>query len=152
MRECWMDNYYSQRDQALGAIPYPIRIFVGQRVYGIVTRTLHGQGCGRLSSEEVDGFRREIWNSFEDMLEPVARQHEQQPGNEPFWLLDGEGPTEADVTLFSFVAGIMAGSAVPGSQALIRSLPSVMEYASRIHDKYFVDYQKWSSMETPAKL
>ena len=109
MRECWIDNYPAQRDAALYSIPYLPRLFVGRKVHGIVVTTLHGQGCGRLSSEEVDTFRKEIWHTFEDMLEIVREEH--KDATEPFWILGGDKPTEADVTLFSFIASIESGKA-----------------------------------------
>lgn len=45
MRECWIDNYYAQRDQALSGVPFPVRMIVGQIVYKKVVRTLFGQVC-----------------------------------------------------------------------------------------------------------
>jgi hypothetical protein len=31
----------------------------------------------------------------------------------------------------------------PDSKKLVESLPIVMDYAERIHDRYFPDYVKW---------
>jgi len=110
MRECWVDNYYLQREQALWAVPFPIRVFVGNSVYKKVTTTLHGQGVGRYSSAEVESFRREIWGSFNDLLDEVRQDTGAAAKAGPFWVLGGSEPTEADVTLFSFVASILTAS------------------------------------------
>lgn len=31
----------------------------------------------------------------------------------------------------------------PESKEVVRSLPAVMDYATRIHERYFPDYEKW---------
>jgi len=108
MRECWVDNYYLQRDQALWAVPLPIRVFVGNNVYKKVTKTLYGQGVGRYTSAEVQSFREEVWSSFDDVLSDARETSQSEDTTTPFYILGGEHPTEADVTLFSFVASILA--------------------------------------------
>lgn len=144
MHECWIENFYLQRDQALWSIPLPIRVFVGRSVYGKVTKTLYGQGVGRLTTSEIDMLRREVWQSFDDLLQTARNEQSISNSQEPFWLLGGSAPTEADVTLFGFVASIMSQLPCPGSQELLRTLPNVMNYAGRIHETYFGDYVKWS--------
>jgi len=144
MREVWVDNYYTQREQALWAVPWPIRIYVGHKVYGKVTTTLYGQGTGRLTSEEVDQFRREIWHTFNDILTESRSHSDVEGSKEPFWVLGGSGPTEVDITLYGFLASILAQEACPASTKLISSLPALVDYANRMHDRYFSDYQKWS--------
>jgi hypothetical protein len=32
----------------------------------------------------------------------------------------------------------------PESSAFLKGLPAVMDYATRIHERYFPDYEKWS--------
>jgi len=154
MRECWVDNYYMQREQALWAVPYPIRVLVGRSVYKKVTTTLYGQGVGRYSSAEVESFRHEIWSSFNDLLEDGRQSSDISSTSSPFWVLGRQQPSEADVTLYSFIASIMTANSCPGSQAMLRSMPALMDYAGRIHDQYFADYVKWSTPDAPlnAKL
>ncbi|KAJ9629796.1 hypothetical protein H2203_002177 [Taxawa tesnikishii (nom. ined.)] len=112
MRECWLDNYYVQRDKALASVPFPMRILIGQSVHRKVKRTLYGQGAGRYTDAEIDAFRTEIWSSLNDMLSGVRAyaqsstvnqegNSEVAMGREPFWCLGGEEPTEADVTLLA---------------------------------------------------
>lgn len=31
----------------------------------------------------------------------------------------------------------------PDSQKVVKGLPTVVEYAERIHDRYFPDYKRW---------
>lgn len=108
MRECWIDNYYAQRDQALSNVPFPVRFFVGQIVHKKVVRTLFGQGAGRHNAVEVEVFRNEIWNSINDLLSAARMQDAVH--NEPYWCLGGPQPTEADLTLFGFISAILTGT------------------------------------------
>lgn len=64
-------------------------------------KRLHGQGTDRFSGEEIAAFRREIWESFDALL---AASRKNAKTNEPFWVLGGEAPSEADATVFGFVA------------------------------------------------
>ena len=32
----------------------------------------------------------------------------------------------------------------PESKAILKTMPSIMEYVDRIHERYFKDYEKWS--------
>lgn len=97
-----MDNYYITRDHNLWAVPYPVKVIVGLIIYRNAVATLHGQGAGRFTREEVAYFRNEIWESFSDLLR--ASKAKQKAGNEkPFWVLGGSDPTEADFTLFGYI-------------------------------------------------
>jgi hypothetical protein len=90
------------RDQGpLHTIPYPIRLLVGYIVHSKITRTMYGQGTGRYSAEELDVLRGEAWTSLDDL---VAQSKSR-------WVLGGEEPTEADATLFGFLAATMTSLA-----------------------------------------
>lgn len=96
------------RDHVLGAVPYPIRVVVGLLIHRTMVQTLHGQGTGRYSADEVQEFRIEAWNAVNDLLvasKVKKSQHQEQQGDadQPFWVLGGEEPTEADTTVFGFV-------------------------------------------------
>lgn len=59
---------------------------------------LHGQGTGRYTPAEVTALREEGWESLESILAA-------KPGQ--LWVLDGEGPTEADASLYGFLVSAM---------------------------------------------
>ena len=105
MRERWLENFYTQRDKALYSIPYPFRVVVGCLVHRSVTSTLHGQGVGRLTREEVRSLKTEIWQTLDSLLEQRIRE---APYEEVFWVLGGKQPTEADATLFGFIVSVLA--------------------------------------------
>ncbi|RYP74930.1 hypothetical protein DL771_002714 [Monosporascus sp. 5C6A] len=134
--ERWMQNYYAMRDHVLRDAPYPVRVIVGLLIYRKTTATLHGQGTGRFEPEEIAMFRLEIWEAFSGLLRASKERMRKDAGEDqvPFWVLGGEGPTEADCVLF--------GS--PDSQKVIRGFPILLDYAGRIHDRYFPDYEKWA--------
>lgn len=100
------------RDGALWAIPYPIRIVVGLLAYRGNMQTMHGQGTGRFSVDELAVLRREVWDHVNSLVvdaRNVALQRRAGDGDddddEPFWVFKGAEPTEADSTLFGFITG-----------------------------------------------
>ncbi|KAK0667413.1 putative glutathione S-transferase [Cercophora samala] len=151
-REQWVDNYYPMREGILGSggagLPWILQWMIGGKIYKDIIRTLYGQGTGRYSAEEVKLLKEEVWeaiNAFvvEGRNKTLARRKEGDD-RKPFWVLGGDGPTEADCTLYGMVAGrLMCTSAAPETGRLVRSYPAVVEYANRIHDHYFEDYDIW---------
>ena len=103
-----MGNYYTMRDHALGAIPYPLRVVVGILAYRKHVSMLHGQGTGRFTDEEIRRFKVEIWETIDGLL---RASREKAAEGAPFWALGGEGPTEADATLFGFVVSVLVSTA-----------------------------------------
>ncbi|KAI8316017.1 hypothetical protein K4K61_011964 [Colletotrichum sp. SAR11_59] len=63
--------------------------------------------------------------------------------NAPFWILGGSEPSEADATVFGFIASGLVCNASPDTQRVIRSYPVLVDYAKRIHEHYFSEYQLW---------
>ncbi|OJD38588.1 glutathione s-transferase [Diplodia corticola] len=123
-------NYYAMRDHVLCALSYPVRVVVGLLIHRGVKSHLHGQGTGRFTAEEIAAFRRQIWESFDDLLrEAKGKQSGTADGEKPFWIMAGDGPTEADTVLFGFVVSVLICTASPESQEVVRSFPTVLEYA-----------------------
>ena len=106
--ERWIENFYVMRDVGpLSGIPYPVRILVGYLAHSKLVRTLHGQGTGRYSKEELTSLRREAWSSLDDLAAEASRSS----GKGPKWILGGEKPTEADACLHGFVASTLSSPA-----------------------------------------
>ncbi|KAL2824163.1 hypothetical protein BDW59DRAFT_89041 [Aspergillus cavernicola] len=146
--ERWIENYYTMRDHVLSAIPYPIRILVGNIAYRGTVRTLHGQGTGRYTADEIRLFRREVWEAVNDLLVASKAKRSTTPSSSdrerPFWILGGEEPTEADTTVYGFVVSSLICDAGPRTRELMMEFPAIREYARRIHDVYFPEYEVWS--------
>ncbi|OKL61399.1 hypothetical protein UA08_03845 [Talaromyces atroroseus] len=141
--ERWNDNYYTMRDGIMASIPYPLRVVIGYIAWRQCNATLHGQGTGRFSADEINSFREKIWSSFDNLL--ADARHKTASGQKLFWALGGKEPSEADTALFGFIVAGLVCDASPVSAKLIRGLPNVLEYARRIHETYFPDYEapKW---------
>lgn len=100
-REKWCDNYLTMRDGVLAPIPWVIRPIIGLLAYRANTNAMYGQGTGRLTDEEVQLLKEEVWESVNALLSEA--RHSSVDGDAPFWLLGGTNPTEADATMFGFV-------------------------------------------------
>ncbi|KUI59765.1 hypothetical protein VP1G_07028 [Cytospora mali] len=149
-RERWLDHYYAMRDHALSAIPWPIRVVVGLLVYRSHKATLYGQGTLRLSDEEIRASKREIWDRINSVLTSVRSKRSSPHGETtetskttPFWFLGGDAPTEVDAVIFGFIVSVLICTAGPESKDIVAGYPVLLDYAGRIHDVYFPDYEKW---------
>jgi hypothetical protein len=141
-RERWVEHYHTMRDHSLWSIPYPIRVVVGLLIYRNINATLQGQGTGRYSGDEIRAFKTEIWDHIAGLLsESKAKVASQE---EPFWALGHSQPTEADATLFGFLVSVLISNAGPESQEIVKSRPILVEYARRIHDAFFPDYERFA--------
>lgn len=145
-RERWLDNYYTMRDHSLGSIPYPVRVVVGILAHRKHSAMLHGQGTLRFTNEELTGFKHDIWGTIAGLLQ--TSKAEAKEADEPFWALGGDQPTEADATLFGFVISVLISTAGPESQKVVKGYPILAEYARRIHDRYFPDYEKGAMFDS----
>lgn len=120
---------------------------MGVMVYRSTVVTLHGQGTGRYNADEIAGFRREIWEGINGLLVESKSTSEcsaAASNQEPFWVLGTKQPTEADATLFGFIVSVLISSAAQDSRIVVKGFPVILDYAQRIQDIYFSDYENWS--------
>ncbi|KAK3323045.1 hypothetical protein B0H66DRAFT_474733 [Apodospora peruviana] len=143
VRERWMDNFYAMRPNALVGMPYLMQVVIGNFAYRAVKGALYSQGTGRLLSEEVSELKAEAWESLSAMLAEARINSSLYEDEEPFWVLGGAEPTEADAVVYAFIAGSLVCPAGPESKNIIRGLPVLIDYAKRIHSRYFSDYESW---------
>ncbi|OQE37925.1 hypothetical protein PENCOP_c009G01205 [Penicillium coprophilum] len=139
--ERWVLNYYTMRSKILASVPWPAQVIIGNIIYNKIVRNQQGQGTGSFSAEEIAVFRQEIWQSVNGLLSAAHAQRRDREG--PFWVWGGDAPTEVDAALFGFVVSALICEAGPETTQLVKSYQSIVEYARRIHDKYFPDYQLW---------
>ena len=64
---------------------------------------LYFQGTGRHTSDELNELRREAIGALADYA-GVALAKTAANSSEPFWILGGDKPTEADFTLYGYLA------------------------------------------------
>ncbi|KAJ5089206.1 hypothetical protein N7532_007890 [Penicillium argentinense] len=138
--ERWVQNYYTMRSKILASVPWPVQVVLGNIIYNKNVRNLQGQGTGTLSAEEIAAARDEVWESINAV---VSAAHAQAREEGPFWVWGGDKPTEADAVVFGFVVAALVCAAAPDSKEIVKGYPAIVEYARRIHDKYFPDYEIW---------
>ncbi|KAL8724267.1 MAG: hypothetical protein Q9181_006903 [Wetmoreana brouardii] len=132
------------RSGVFAALPYPVQILVGQLAYRKMSATLYGQGTGRFTPEEITQFKTEVWENVNALLTASSRKRRSGWPDGLFFVLGGSGPTEADTTLFGFIAEGLVCAAAPETQRILRSFPTIMNYAYKIHKHYFPDYVYWA--------
>lgn len=92
------------RPKVFAALPYPAQVLVGQLAYRKMTATLYGQGTGRFTPEEITKFKTEIWENVNALLTASSRKRGSGGTDGLFFVLGGTGPTEADTTVYGFIA------------------------------------------------
>lgn len=107
--ERWIQNY-TMRDHILWSLPWPARWVVGSMIYRNVNKTLHGQGTGRYTPEQIAAFRLEIWEAINGLLSVSRTKSQASIGDDeagPFWALGGNEPTEVDAVIFGFIVSVL---------------------------------------------
>ena len=99
------------QDHILATLFYPLRVVVGHLISRKTAQTLHGQGTGRYTADEIGSFRREIWESINELLISSKAAVVDDAGSKPFWILGGDGPTESDAVLFGFIVSVLVCTA-----------------------------------------
>ncbi len=92
----WMDdaNFDKGPRRFFRSLPAPVRSFVAGMVRRQIRRTLHGQGMGRHSREEITALATRSINATADFL-----------GAKPYMM--GPEPTGLDATAFAFIANAL---------------------------------------------
>ncbi|TVY40241.1 Failed axon connections-like protein [Lachnellula occidentalis] len=140
--ERWHENYYIMRAKVFGFMPYPLQVLVGLLAYRSMSAMLYGQGTSRFSVEEISAFRKQIWESLDALL-VVSKRNLSVHDDSPFWLLGGTGPSEVDSVLYAFICSTLVCRAGPESRMIVKGFPALLDYAERIHNRYFPDYAHW---------
>ena len=73
--------------------------------------TLWGVGTGRFTAEEISKFKKEVWQNVNALLISSNHKRKSRDSDELFFVLGGDAPTEADTTLFGFIASGLVCSA-----------------------------------------
>ncbi|KAK0631151.1 glutathione S-transferase [Bombardia bombarda] len=150
-KERWIDNFYAMRPVALGSLPYFMQLVIGNFAYSKVVRTLYGQGTGRLLPDEVHELKLEVWENLNALLAEsrnacITSTVTEGGGwdrDKPFWVLGRDEPTEADATVYGFIVSSLLCDAGPDTRKMVQGFPILVDYATRVHNKYFSDYPMW---------
>ncbi len=111
MYEWWSENTAAMRDFGpFASLPWGIRHLTGIAIGGFSWLMLYFQGTGRHKPDELKALRQEAIAALSDYAEAAYAKSEKD-SNRPFWILGGEKPTEADFTLFGYLAAVMVSKA-----------------------------------------
>ncbi|KAH8883646.1 hypothetical protein GQ53DRAFT_663510 [Thozetella sp. PMI_491] len=139
--ERWYENYKEMRDHGpLAHLPGGIRHVAVAVLLQYVRLMLYFQGTGRHKLDEIKHLRGEAIAAMADFATVANEMARDRPETEPFWILGGPKPTEADFSLFGYLSGLLVTPTQPATVALIRQSPALMSYVQRIHKTYFSDF------------
>lgn len=89
-----------------------MQIVVGLLIHRKVMASLHGQGTGRYSAEEITTFKKLIWVNVNELLVESRTKLAKTAANDAvFWALGHDEPSEADAVLFGFVVSAVVSTA-----------------------------------------
>ncbi|EFY88372.1 glutathione S-transferase [Metarhizium acridum CQMa 102] len=96
-----------------GALPDAVAGWLARRA---VSSGLYQQGTARLTDDEVRLLKEEAWDSLNALLTESVKTSSRQRSktnddDAPFWVLGGYEPTEADATVYGFIAGALVCTA-----------------------------------------
>lgn len=120
----WNDHPEAVREEYFKAVPGLIRGLVFRRVLKDVNRTLHMQGLGRHTREELIAFGR-------DDIDAIAGQL----GEQPFML--GERPRSVDATVYAAMANLLDCTLASPLSDHARTIPTLDAYVRRCEAQFF---------------
>jgi hypothetical protein len=99
------------RPHILEDLSWPMQVIAGHFIYNKTVQTLHGQGTGRFTDEEIRTFRLEIWENINKLLESSQKKLDTKKRDDVFWVLGDSHPSEADMVLFGMIVSVLVCSA-----------------------------------------
>ncbi|MCY1282953.1 hypothetical protein D9M68_335920 [compost metagenome] len=121
----WVDDEgWGQISAMFARLPIPLRWVAPGLVRGKVRKSLHAQGIGRHSREELLAFAREDLQALSDLL-----------GAAPYF--GGVQPSSADAATYGVLANLILCSLQTPVTRLAREFPSLVAYCERLRDKFW---------------
>ncbi len=106
-------------------LPGPVRMLM-PLIRRSVRKTLHSQGTGRHTREEIEAVGKADWDSLARIL-----------GDKPY--LFGESPSTADASLYAMVAGCSRFPLESPIKSALLAHANLVAYRDRIEARYFAD-------------
>jgi len=135
----WMDdeNFTKGPAQFFRSVPAPMRPFITAMVRRQLRKTLHGQGFGRLSVQEIAALATRSIDAIADFL-----------GEKPFFM--GSEPTGVDATIFAFVAGVLCPHFDLPIRAAAARHDNLRRYVSRMTARFYPDVKEIAGCKAAA--
>lgn len=124
----WMDDANFAKGPAtfFRAIPAPVRPFLVSIIRRRLRQTLHGQGIGRHSHDEIVALGTRSVDATADYL-----------GTKPFMM--GAEPTGLDATAFAFVAGVLCPLFDTPLRSAAERHENLKQYVERMTARFYPD-------------
>lgn len=122
------DNFAKGPARFFDAAPEPMRASIREQGRQSVMTTLHGQGFGRHSPDEVAVLARRSFDALSELL-----------GDRPF--LFGDEPCGADATAFGLVTSALCPHFQSGVRAAAEANPNLTAYRDRMMGRYYPDFR-----------
>ena len=107
-------------------LPGAIRWFAPGLIRGKVRKSLHAQGAGRHTADEVNQMLADDWRAIATIL-----------GDRPFLL--GDQIRTVDCTVFAFADGVLGFPGDSAAKQAVSQLANVVAYRQRIRDRWWKD-------------
>jgi hypothetical protein len=106
--ERWFMAYPLMRDYGpFGHMSWGIRHITNTFLCTYAGALLYCQGTGRHEKQEVEGFIKEVVGVL-DSFAAASLAKLPEDAKEPFWILCGADPTEADFCVYGTIAGLLS--------------------------------------------
>jgi glutathione S-transferase len=107
-----------------GGMPWPLRVIVPKLARKGVIKTLHSQGVGRHSTEELVAMVDEFCLSLSTLL-----------GDKPYFF--GREPSSFDATAYAYLACLVICDLADVISAPAKKYPNLVDYCNRFESRYF---------------
>jgi glutathione S-transferase len=135
----WVDdeNFAKGPRNFFKAVPAPMRPLITALVRRKVRNTLHAQGTGRHSHDEIVALGCRSIDAIADYLD-----------DKPFFL--GSEPSGIDATVFAFVAGMLCPVFVTPVRDAVARHENLRRYIGRMTARYYPDYREIAGCKAAA--
>jgi glutathione S-transferase len=135
----WFDeeNFAKGPLEFFRKIPAPMRPLITAFVRRQLKRTLHGQGIGRHTRDDIIALGTRSIAAIADFL-----------GSKPFFM--GAEPTGVDATMFAFVAGTLCPQFDTPLRTVTESHGNLRRYVGRIAARYYPELNEIAGCKAAA--
>jgi glutathione S-transferase len=135
----WMDDANFAKGPAMffRRVPAPMRLFVMQMVRRKIRQTLHGQGMGRHSPQEIVALATRSIDAMADFL-----------GSKPFFM--GAEPTGVDATTFAFAVGTLCPLFDAATRSAAERHDNLRRYVGRMTKRFYPELDQIAGCEAGA--
>ncbi len=119
-----LDGWPSTKTEFLAGFPAPFRPLVGRLVRKTIAKSLHLQGLGRHSKDEIYRLACEDLSALSEFL-----------GDKPYFF--GEKPTELDATAYGFLAQVLWAPGSRQTREHLERTSNLPAFCERMKQTYY---------------